>query len=432
MPDSNESPQGLKFADVPFDPTLSRRQQKRALFQKKARDAQGYVNETAFRQVERKYRTRIPPPDLSEVIDFRPGATNHPDIASRIVPVALNPAWQTERRRLQHVFGQWTPGHHTGYMLLGFPGLIFIPNPFTPTAQRRLVKQCLRQHARPPHKSNLDAHYQVPDEGVWNRHEGAQCHGWDDADPRGQVPAALKPSPGNHCPNSTAATGQHQSPPPKPTPHATATALVPKLRWVTLGYQYDWSRKEYFLNSPLAFPQDLDDLSRAIVTAIHDVGYGVAGNTSPPSQYTTIAALPPGYDHDRGYVHHYDPAQFQAEAGVINYYQTRDTLMAHVDRSEVNMDAPLVSLSLGNSAIFVIGEESREAKPLALYVRSGDILCMCGPRRKAYHGIPRVLENTLPEYLQPQLPAADTDTDWPLFGAYMLNARLNVNVRQVL
>lgn len=42
--------------------------------------------------------------------------------------------------------------------------------------------------------------------------------------------------------------------------------------------------------------------------------------------------------------------------------------------------------SLGHSCIYLIGGETRETVPTALYLRSGDIIVMTGPCRKAFHG----------------------------------------------
>jgi len=117
---------------------------------------------------------------------------------------------------------------------------------------------------------------------------------------------------------------------------------------------------------------------------------------------------------------------YEPDAGIVNYYQLRDTLMGHVDRSEVCATSPLVSISLGNAAIFLIGGKTRDEEPSAILLRSGDVVVMSGPGRRSYHGVPRVLEGTLPQYLAP----CPGET-WRNFGEYLQTARINVNVRQV-
>lgn len=43
-------------------------------------------------------------------------------------------------------------------------------------------------------------------------------------------------------------------------------------------------------------------------------------------------------------------------------------------------------------------------------------------------GVPRILENTLPDYM---LSESVDDEDWKIFGDYMKTARINLNIRQV-
>jgi len=106
--------------------------------------------------------------------------------------------------------------------------------------------------------------------------------------------------------------------------------------------------------------------------------------------------------------------------------------MGHVDRSEICATSPLVSLSLGNAAVFLIGGLTREAEPVPIVLRSGDVIVMAGPRcRRAFHGIPRVLEGSLPAHLRPEADRENTREDWSAFGEYMMTSRININVRQV-
>lgn len=42
-------------------------------------------------------------------------------------------------------------------------------------------------------------------------------------------------------------------------------------------------------------------------------------------------------------------------------------------------------------------------------------------------GVPRIIENSLPEYLSTRVK----DEDWELYGSYMSTSRINLNIRQV-
>lgn len=87
-------------------------------------------------------------------------------------------------------------------------------------------------------------------------------------------------------------------------------------------------------------------------------------------------------------------------------------------------------LSLGNAAIFLVGGLTRDVAPIPILLRSGDIIVMSGPVcRRAYHGVPRILEGTLPAYLE---EGTDIDDElWTPYARYMDTTRININVRQV-
>lgn len=126
----------------------------------------------------------------------------------------------------------------------------------------------------------------------------------------------------------------------------------------------------------------------------------------------------------------YAPHLAEPDAGIVNFYQIKDSLMGHVDRSEICATSPLVSISLGNAAIFLIGGLTRDVVPIPILLRSGDIVVMSGPAcRRAYHGVPRILEGTLPTYLDES--AAVTAGTWAPYARYMQTTRININVRQV-
>ena len=82
------------------------------------------------------------------------------------------------------------------------------------------------------------------------------------------------------------------------------------------------------------------------------------------------------------------------EACLINYYNPDAKMGLHQDRDEDDFAAPILSFSLGDSAIFRIGGTERGGKTQSLKLHSGDALVMGGPARLAYHGIDRILAGT--------------------------------------
>lgn len=79
------------------------------------------------------------------------------------------------------------------------------------------------------------------------------------------------------------------------------------------------------------------------------------------------------------------------EACLVNFYEPSAKMGLHQDRDEQDLDAPVLSLSLGDTAIFRIGGTSRGGKTLSLKLASGDALAFGGEARLAYHGIDRIL-----------------------------------------
>jgi alkylated DNA repair protein (DNA oxidative demethylase) len=79
------------------------------------------------------------------------------------------------------------------------------------------------------------------------------------------------------------------------------------------------------------------------------------------------------------------------EACLVNFYEPIAKMGLHQDRDEQEFDAPVLSLSLGDTALFRIGGTTRGGKTLSLKLASGDALAFGGEARLAYHGIDRIL-----------------------------------------
>lgn len=96
------------------------------------------------------------------------------------------------------------------------------------------------------------------------------------------------------------------------------------------------------------------------------------------------AALLRAWDELAGYPH-------PPEACLVNFYGADAKMGLHQDRDEQDFDAPVLSLSLGDTAIFRVGGTSRGGKTISLKLASGDALLFGGAARLAYHGIDRIL-----------------------------------------
>jgi alkylated DNA repair protein (DNA oxidative demethylase) len=84
----------------------------------------------------------------------------------------------------------------------------------------------------------------------------------------------------------------------------------------------------------------------------------------------------------------------EPEACLVNFYRQGAKMGLHRDEDEEDFAAPVVSVSLGDTAIFRIGGTERGGKTETLKLSSGDVLVMGGASRLCYHGIDRVLTGT--------------------------------------
>lgn len=79
---------------------------------------------------------------------------------------------------------------------------------------------------------------------------------------------------------------------------------------------------------------------------------------------------------------------FNPDAAIVNYYRPGDTLNGHQDDVEADLRQPIVSLSVGCDAVFLIGGATKAAQPTALLLSSGDVVVMRSDARLSYHGAP--------------------------------------------
>lgn len=66
----------------------------------------------------------------------------------------------------------------------------------------------------------------------------------------------------------------------------------------------------------------------------------------------------------------------------------------HQDRDEADFSAPVLSVSLGDTAVFRIGGVTRRGATRSVKLASGDVCLLTGPARLAFHGIDRVLSGS--------------------------------------
>lgn len=80
-------------------------------------------------------------------------------------------------------------------------------------------------------------------------------------------------------------------------------------------------------------------------------------------------------------------AGFAPDACLINRYEPGARMSLHQDKNELDMDQPIVSVSLGLPATFLFGGMARTDKPQRMRLESGDVVVWGGPARLAFHGV---------------------------------------------
>jgi alkylated DNA repair protein (DNA oxidative demethylase) len=87
-------------------------------------------------------------------------------------------------------------------------------------------------------------------------------------------------------------------------------------------------------------------------------------------------------------------AEYKPDTALINFYDHRAKLGMHQDKDE-RSPAPVVSLSIGDTAVFRVGNNENRGRPHTdIELASGDLFVFGGPSRYIYHGVPRIYDGT--------------------------------------
>lgn len=175
-----------------------------------------------------------------------------------------------------------------------------------------------------------------------------------------------------------------------------ASHLLHKLRWTSLGAAYDWSTRAYHQDDR-GLPLELECLAKDL---LNKASANVAG--------------------------------FRPEAALVNFYRPGDTLCGHIDDAEADMGQPLVSVSLGCTAVFLMGGYTRDEEPTPILLRGGDAVVLMGEARKCYHGVPRVFGRDFSDSKHlPSVQLQDMAEELREFAEYLQHHRINISMRKV-
>ncbi|GMH42637.1 hypothetical protein BSKO_10556 [Bryopsis sp. KO-2023] len=176
----------------------------------------------------------------------------------------------------------------------------------------------------------------------------------------------------------------------------SAKTLLRKLRWATLGPHFDWTEREYVTSKPY----------RQLPEQLEAIGL----------RFADMVGIP-----------------FKPDAALVNYYYKGSTIGGHKDDAEQDMSQPIVSLSLGCPAVFLMGGETRDVPPTPLFLHSGDAVILSGAARGCYHGVPRVLVAGDQQQIEGfGLTSEDEPEKLSRFSERMQHTRINISIRNVL
>lgn len=75
---------------------------------------------------------------------------------------------------------------------------------------------------------------------------------------------------------------------------------------------------------------------------------------------------------------------------LINFYGEGTRMGMHQDRDEGDFSWPVLSVSLGDEALFRVGNLDRGGSTESIWLRSGDVLVMGGEARLLHHGVDKI------------------------------------------
>jgi alkylated DNA repair protein (DNA oxidative demethylase) len=83
--------------------------------------------------------------------------------------------------------------------------------------------------------------------------------------------------------------------------------------------------------------------------------------------------------------------QTPPDSCLVNLYRAGAKMGLHTDSDEQDLTAPVLSVSLGDTAVFRLGGAARSDPTRTVRLSSGDVSVLAGPSRRFFHGVERIL-----------------------------------------
>ena len=371
----------------------------------------------AFRRAEKRYQLRKSEP---------PGSTDLRDVIDFRDLQANTPENRADIVEVEVEAGSLAKGQKC-YTLKSHPGFYVLPGLLGEEECLNWAHFCLSECTSPPHVTNFDA-LGGPQEDLW-----------------GQAVAEWQAS--------KAVTSEKSANKSSMLPKS---GILRKLAWATLGYHFDWSSRCYHGDRQSPMPESFLSIGSRVADALRALHVAQKDGTKVNS--------------------------LKVEAAIINFYKwdSYRPMGGHRDDLELTFDHPVVSISLGLDALFLLGgttlspgssagaggNEDADASGsgclpsiVACMVQQGDVMVLSGEARLAYHGVPRILRHLQSDADQqqhngkqatacvddrregkgqqqeeehPRQGIERKEPELELVRAYLRESRVNINLRQVL
>jgi alkylated DNA repair protein (DNA oxidative demethylase) len=113
-----------------------------------------------------------------------------------------------------------------------------------------------------------------------------------------------------------------------------------------------------------------------------------------PMHPVTGEPWPPMPDSLRALWRQVSGVDVEPEACLVNFYDDTAKMGLHQDRDEQDLTAPVVSISLGDSCLFRVGQTTRNGPTQSFRLNSGDVVVLGGEGRLCFHGVDRIYPAT--------------------------------------
>ena len=296
------------------------------------------------------------------------------------------------------------------YGIKGFPGFVVAPNALHSDLKKQLAYEAVTTYCEnPPYRTNLVSNNESEGDKHDNRQQQddnvdngvSMWEDWKQQRQQQQQQQQQQKSQQQHRQTKKAKKGHHKVDNRYVGSTKRRPKTLEKLSWATMGLHYDWTERSYNQQHKSPMPHLIGTLSRLFADTVASVSTNPINNidmsTAPSSPPTPTI-----------------PSDFVPSAAIVNYYNTKSTMGAHRDDLEEALDQPIISISVGLPAIFVLGGLSRDdddrddndddanrpstaSSPqkapvvTSILIRPGDVVIMSGPSRLRYHAMARVL-----------------------------------------